>query len=237
MILNDLITDLSRLDLFSTNFIDDTTGILDASYIPRAVSSLNAALRNLYGRFPIQEKEITVQSRDWQSIYPLKPENAYTNKTQAEKYIVDTERYPFTGDILCITQVTNEIGEILPLNDANQYASVFTPDHQTLQLTHVGFNQAFFVTYRVVPVRLEYDASNSAASLAQEFLLPVALETAVRYFVASAFFDPMGGKGDTQKRQEYEALFQQECNNVENQGTLGQSEMDTNVKLMLRNFP
>lgn len=237
MLLSELFKTLSFNELSNLSIGNEGKGSIKPEQYERFIDFTNNALLELYSRFAINTKELILQTYDYKSIYPIKSEFALSNTSSNQiKYIIDTPNDPFIDDIISITGVRNEVGNALPINDPEQWASVFTPQVDTLQLTHVSDSQVFFVEYKAKPTKLIYNPNDLDATLNQEFILPTALYEALRYRVANYFISPMTGQGIQAKTQQLDQLYQDKCNEIEQLGLMGYNEFSTNTKLYRRGF-
>lgn len=236
-----LMRKLSFNELANTALGMDGAGEIAPASYARLIDATNNALLDLHGRFPLNQKELVIRSKTWKSKYPLRINNAMSNDLRPDdvKFIHDTCDKPFTGDLIAVMYVYNEIGEQLPVNDAEQWASVFTPEFDVLQLTHPSDDQAFFVTYQAHHNMLAYNGSDPElvrASLAQRLNVPMALQNALRYKVAAGIFSSMSGQEYSTKSQALEGMFEAACIEVEGKNLLGNKDSATNVKLERRGF-
>lgn len=232
-----LLRKLSFNELASMNLGNEGKGNISTAHYERLIDKTNNALLDLYTRFPLLEKELVLRTYDWKSNYLLTKAHAVSNEDSTElKYILDTPDNKFLGDLIFITGVANEIGESLPINDREQYASVFTPQTNQLQLTHTSDDQAYFVSYQAKHPDLVYNPDDLDFTLVQELEVPVPLETALRHHVASGIFAAMSGQGVTAKSESLMALYETECAKVEEKNLLGVPDLSTNTKLERRGF-
>lgn len=234
MKLSELFKKLSYGELNNLSISGEGSGtILEASQ-PRIVLLINDALKDIFSRFNLNERTTAVKSIDWKSFYPLRTEYAVTDPTPGLKYILDSPYNKFTNDLVKILGVTNEVGAELPMNDAEQWASVFTPKPDTLQLTHPGNDQIFAVTYQALHPEI---LSSGEGFLDQEVRIPPILETALRMKVALPIFSAMSGQEYSVKSQQLEAAYENRLAEIEQKNLISDSVVPTNVKLMRRGFP
>ena len=243
MQLRDVFKKLSYGELSSLSLGSSGEGSVDPSAHGKVIHLINEALMILHTRFILVEKEVMIQSLDWKSTYELHPRHSLMimEDDGVPKYIVDTPAHPFDGRLIKILSVTNEIGQTLPLNDTEQYASVFTPRHDTLQITHPGFSQAFSITYQSAhPLLLEpneYEEGDFEGDvLDQEVTIPPTLEEALLKKVAEKVYSPMSGQDMTNKAAALGVQFETICREIEEKNLLGESNPSTNVKLYRRGF-
>lgn len=234
MKLSELFQKLSYGELSNLSLSGEGSGIIIESAQPRIVLLINDALKDIYSRFNINERTLAIQSLDWKSFYVLRKEFAVQDPTVGLKYIIDSPHDKFTDDLVKILSVTNEVGATLPLNDSEQWASVFTPKHDTLQLTHPGYSQMFAVTYQALHPEIR---ASGEGFLDQEIRIPTILETALRMKVALPIFSSMSGQEYSVKSQQLEAAYESRLVEIKQENLISDSVVPTNVKLMRRGFP
>lgn len=234
MKLSELLKKLSYGELSNLSLSGEGSGTINESAHPRLILLINDALKDIFSRFNLHERTTAIQSLDWKSFYVLRKEFAVMDPTVGLKYIIDTPSNIFTDDLVKILDVTNEVGDPLPLNDAEQWASVFTPKFDTLQLTHPGSSQIFAVTYQALHPEL---ALSGAGYLDQEIRIPSILETALRMKTVLPIFSAMSGQEYSVKSQQLEAAYENRLAEIEQKNLISDSVVPTNVKLMRRGFP
>lgn len=240
MQVKDLFQDLSYGELSSHAVVNDTTGTITSTKIPKMLALTNAALLELHTKFDLRVESLLLQSYDNISTYYLRPEYALSNPTVGRKYILDSNRNPFVGNIIKILGITNERGDPLPMNDAEQWASVFTPMFDTVELTHPGSCQIFEVCYTTTHNQLELirdtEVTDYEATLDQEIYLPPVLHEALRLLVAKKIFSGMSGQDSTSKTQELTATLQSMFMDIQTKNLLLDSVTSTNIKFTRRGF-
>lgn len=237
MKLSALFRSLSFGELSNLSISGEGSGNIIEAGRPKVIEAVNAALKDMFGRVVLLEKELLIRSLDWKSLYYLRKEHAVMDPSTELKYIIDTPKNPFTGDLVKVLHVRNECGDILPLNDAEQWASVFTPHFDSLQLTHPGAGQVFSVGYQALhPVIL--DTMDSAdAVLNQEIRIPPLFEEVLRLKVAYGIFSAMSGQEMSLKAQSLEVAYEGKFIEIDQKNLIGDSGQDTNVKIYQRGFP
>lgn len=234
MKLKELFKQLSYGELSSLSISGEGSGTIVESGHPKVIQAVNDALKDLFARFILLERQTLIKSLDWKSLYYLRKQFAFTDPTPGLKYILDTPHNKFTDDLVKILEVTNEIGNKLPLNDAEQWASVFTPHFDSVQLTHPGYDQVFGVCYQALHPNIE---SEGAGYLDQEIHIPSVFETALRTKVALSIFGGMSGQEYSNKAQQLEMAYETRLAEIEQKNPIVDTGMTTNVKLMQRGFP
>ena len=234
MKLGELFSQLSYNELSSLSIGGEGSGTVNPAAHGRLISLTNDALKDIFTRLPLYERECIVKTLDWKNLYYLRPEHAMLDSTpNVLKYIIDTPVNKFTGDLVKILAVRNEIGEELPMNDADQWASVFTPQYDCVQFNHPGFSQIFDVTYQALHPKL---ATSGEDLLNQDLLIPTSVENLLRVKVAYCIFAGMSGQEQSIKAQALEMQYERLYNQIDERNLLGGSALGTNVKLERRGF-
>lgn len=233
MKLKQLLLELAVGDLSSMSFAK--TGDIDPASHFKVVNAINVALNDIFSRVLLSEKEVLVETLDWKHVYHIRPEHARMNNTPGYlKYIIDTPANRFTGDLVKVMGVSNEVGDPLPMNDAEQWASVFVPAFDTVQFNHPGAKQVFSVHYQALHPKLTVEGHDY---LEQEVRVPPVLIDLVKMKTASTILAPMGGQTETLKAQTLEANYESRHQNLVLKNEIGDTSLTTNVKLMLRGYP
>lgn len=170
---------------------DAAIGEVSPDKYPKLITLVNAGLLDLYTRFPIRTRDLTLQLSDGQNIYPLLAIYAESDPAIETKYILDsTSVYKFTDNILSIDEVYNEIGESVPLNDAHNPDSVFTPSAAELQVPYVSRENMLSVIYRATPDIIGIDVVDPSN---EEVDLPYHFMEAITSFIAWKMYTPIDG--------------------------------------------
>lgn len=202
--------------------------------IPALISYINQALTDLYTKFPIMEKQVTVQQYPQISMYRLTRDFARTNRKSEElhKYILDTPFEPFREDILQITGVYDEVGRPIPLNDINSPRSFFLVSYNTLQIPNANENEATFITYKAKHNYIE----PTTEDLDQEVEVPPCLAEALYAYLGYKCLVSMGSADTVQLAQLYLQRYEQLCSGTNINNTLGNLVVPTNIKAYIQGF-
>lgn len=202
--------------------------------IPALISYINQALTDLYTKFPLMEKQVTVQQYPQISMYRLTRDFARTNRRSEElhKYILDTPFEPFRDDVLQITGVYNEHGMNIPLNDVHNPMSYFLVSYNTLQIPNANENEATFITYKAKHRYIE----PTTEDLEQEVFIPSCLEEAICTYIAYKALVSIGSADTVQLAQLYLQRYDQLCESVKQHNVLNNYVMPTNIKPMIQGF-
>lgn len=235
MKLSELFKNLSYGELSNLALSNDGNGAIVESQHNRLIHIINSALKDMHSRLVLREGELIVRTLDYKNLYYLRKEHAMSDPTPGfEKYILDSPGYEFKGDLAKVLSVSNEVGDLLPMGDAEQWASVFTPQFDCIQFNHPGYGQIFNVIYQAYHPELVLEVDNY---LDQEIYLPTMLEESLRLKVAHLIFSSMSGQENGVKAQTLEAQYEAKYSLIEQGNLVGGTEVGTNVKIYRRGFP
>jgi hypothetical protein len=231
MRLGDLYKDLAYGELVNLSLAEDTPGEINVAARDKILSYVNQGLKDLSTKFVLSEKEIRVRLYDNISDYELSEEHADSNTTpDVPKYIEDSELNPFTGDIIRILTVFDEIGHEFHLNRPDEPASLFTPAYNVIQIPYWHPSDIMAVIYQAGIPRIEtYDAE-------AEVDLPVFMEEPLRAFVGYKTYSNMNGVENSQKAQEFLGNYNSLLSFIKDQDLTGESRYHYNCKLKERGF-
>lgn len=211
----------------------------------KIIENINAALLRLYSRFVLSEKEIIIRMIEGITSYYLRREfsefHCPDEDREAEdldpdqihvfrpRYIMDLLN-PFQEDVIKILQVRDSLGQDLPLNDLENPWSVFTPAPDMLQIPTVITCQAMGVVYQARHPKLELGV------LTGKITLPDTLHEALDHYVAYKVYSSMNGQDNSAKGQEYLAMYEAICTEVESRDLVNASVSTTNSIFAQRGF-
>ena len=215
MTLQDIFNWLKYGELAHLGLYDSVTGEVTEDNKPKIISHIILGLRDLHTKFPLKERELAIQQYDHISMYLLKKEFAVTNTDPTPngdpKYIIDSEDNPFTGDILRIDQVFDELGTEMPINEPASLYSVFTPAYNILQIPRAVGENAAFVTYRADHTKIALDTPDLDLV---EIEIPDTHTQALLFFVASRLFATMNHPEGSPLSSEYQMRYMNEVSQI-----------------------
>ena len=192
MHLSKIFEHLTHNTLSNLSIGHDDIGEVSPDKYPKLITLVNAGLIDLYTRFALRTRDITLQLSDGQNIYPLRSEFAESNLESIEtKYILDnTTVFKFTDDIISIDDVYDEIGNRIPLNDINKDNSVFTPSPSVLQVPYTSRENILAIVYRALPDEISIGVIDPSQ---EEVDLPYHFLEALTSFIAWKMYTPIDG--------------------------------------------
>lgn len=185
----------------------DSGGISEAN-TPKVISHINLALSALYTKFVLSEKELVITIEDGVTEYALEP------------------------TVKAITEVFDQDGNRLDLNNATSPRSVFMPRWDTLQIPAALEVTTVHLAYQVNPTRIETDVvvADTVVDLPDILLEPLLAYVASR--INSSRGSDEGIKEGMVLMNRYEYL----CLELNNANILNSSEQNTNQKLEIRGW-
>lgn len=215
--------ELSQINLTGSDS-ECTAGQLDEVAKRKIISHLNFALIALYTKFPLREKEVTIQLYPHISQYFFDRKFAVTNteSTEEYKYIIDSPFAPFQGDVLRIEDCYDEMGCRIPINNLNEYNSIFTPDYTSIQVPFAGGDFAISLIYRAAPSRIEYGIDENAKVIG----VPVYLYEALLYYITYRVHKTRSSQEAQAEYLRALQLFDAKCAEVETRN-LSQNSVDS----------
>lgn len=176
MLVNTIIDDLrfGELSAHGMFMTDDLSG-KDRS---RLVHHMNVALTELYTRFPLLTRELTLVQIEGRTLYPLRLEHRVEmgNMVDYDHYIMDSDNFPFTGDLVRVLGAYTEDGTELQINDSTAQCVITTPAVDVVELPIVVPMEALFLIYQAKHEEVNLDTV--------EIHLPVNFKPALLAYIA-----------------------------------------------------
>lgn len=160
--------------------------INEATY-PKIVSHINLGLLDLYKRFHLRQGEVKVHQYPGITTYNLRAEHIGVVGTMDDELYLEVDASnAFQDDVLKVTQVFNSIGDELPLNNAVDSLSVFTPSFDVLKTPLYDPLEIISVIYRArypkIVVAAPFDPSTFQLHIPDYIVEPLLFYVASRVF-------------------------------------------------------
>ena len=233
MDLNELYKRLSYGELSNLSIGSEGSGTIIVEKQPIILFLANEALRELSKRFVLRENVLLIEQQEGVINYRLDPiysiQNAEASGVEYP-YIVDSPDAPFNDVVLKILQVYDECGRELPLNDRDNYWSLFTPQNNLLQIPNPQVGSSLSINYQTFlkPIL--------GVDLEETIDIPVVLEKALTSYIAGHVLGNMNTQESNAKSQEHLLRFQAICAEAEEKDLLSISNSDTNKKFEQRGW-
>lgn len=141
-----MLTRLRESNLFDIN----SSTYVKTDYNNTIVGLINEALRHLYVECNPVTKRVLLKVSVPRTIYKLRKEYAKTDSSTSVKYIEDTVHFPFEGNVIKVLKVIDGLGNILPINEYNNLASVQLLECDVLQFTFLNYSESPYSFYEIV---------------------------------------------------------------------------------------
>ena len=233
MILQECLDKLARGKL--SNLAICTGGKVKDEHRQKVIDAINEALNRLHTILPLKEKSLIIEMTESRTEYPLTSEHSLRHETgdiydSYDLYIRDSEFFPFEDDILNIIEVWDDLDRKRPINDPENPLSVFTPEHNTLNVNFTSDVRVLNVIYRARHKLLTLE------NLADKVELPSNLEGALLSYVAYLIHGDMNTQEAVANSQKYHAEYQMIINELQQYGTLNPDKLVLDRKFIGRGW-
>jgi len=218
----------------------DGSGSIVADSHPAIIQYTNEALLRLHSRFNLKFNDVVIQQVGHISTYYLRKKYSATYNASLPvdervpyPYIRDQGGEVFMEDVIKILEVHDDVGCAQPLNDPELQDSLFTPQPDMLQIPFPVNGQPLGIMYQA---RHEVLKDEGEGLLDQEVEIPFFLEGALQNYVGHLVFSHMGSQEQMAKSQEYLALYEGICQEVESKDLVSQTVSTSHNKLERRGF-
>lgn len=232
MLLEDLYQRLSYGELSNLSLSTDGNGSIIESAQPRVVLYANEALVRLYSTFILRTNSLLITPIDHITYYHLKKRFAFSQRSTSNEdfyYIQDLDDEPFAEDVLKVLEVFDAQGQVVPLNDAEQPMSVFTPQALLLQIPTAWNGQVLSLMYQASHPKLT-DVPHSIIHL------PEVLHGAFTAYIAYKLYSHMNTQESTAKAQEHLNMYSSICADVVEKDLVATSILQSNSRFHKRGW-
>lgn len=235
MELDDLYCALSYGELSNLAMSNNGSGEIVEDQKPKIVNFANEALTRLYNRFVLKENELILEMRTGVTNYHLLARYAQQSWDQSTEipypYIRDLDREKFEEDVLRILAVFDNNGIQRPLNDPENWGSLFTPQAQLLQNPTPKLGEYLSVMYQAKhPKLICNDQEHSTIEL------PEVLWGALRSYIAFKITGSMNTQEMVLAADGHKTTFENICQEVEDRDPVMNSYSPTNVRFQKRGW-
>ncbi len=189
---------------------------------PKVNRAIQAALVNLYSRFPLKVKELTLVMKAYVTDYELSSE--YNLATNPDGYL-DGGLLPFADDLLEVLSVTDEVCCELPLNNNMDCSSLFTVTTTCLRVPRPVDGGILFVSYRANHPNILPDSPTNTV-----LELPKNMHTLLLSYVAYRLYSGWTDPASLQKASLLLGSFEQQCMQQESFGLVNSDDRTPNMK-------
>jgi hypothetical protein len=209
MQLTEFLTSLSYGELSNLSLSGEGSGTIVPAKLPKIISYMNDGLLRLYSRFNLREGEVIIQAYNHIQNYHFLEQFAlsrFPGAGEAYAYILDSAGDPFKEDVIKVMSCHNVWGVKMPLNDPNEKYSLFTRQHNTLQIPDASWVDKVSVLYQAAHPKLSAEDIED-----QRVELPLCLQGALSAWVAHKVYSHMNTPEAGAKAGEYLGMFSSIC--------------------------
>jgi hypothetical protein len=229
-VLNDLINnELRNLSIGKPQWSDATFSYTSL------IQCLSLAYLELGKRFTLNKEIVILRPSVGITEYELSYDHADSNViSSADKYIADTTGRPFSGNIVKIDQVFNELGELLNINTTLYGDEISLLDATTLRIKNAMYFPSLELHCRALPQPIELNDSSELDTY--EFKLPTTYLEALLCYAAGRAYSNRGAENATNNESAiFFARFEKACVNIQQLG-LDTKETMVNSRFTARGF-
>lgn len=222
MLVSDVIKNLEYGELSNHGMF--MTGTISEQDKAKLIYNINIGLTELYTRFPLLTRELTIIQKEGKTAYTIDKRHAVSDKASAnyDKYIIDNDANPFLDDLVRILNVYDEEGNEIRVNDATSGCSVFTPAVNILEVPIPIDTNALFVIYQAKHYEL--------TTYTDEIKLPHQFVPALLAYVAYRVYQGGSAQEHINLANMMQQRYELYCTQQREYGTDNSAEHDHNVK-------
>lgn len=239
MLLQEVFDQLASSELNNIYVVDQETKTILPDKYATVIAGVNAALTQLHTRFMLRTGELKIALHPKQTVYPLQ------SRCLIGKDGIPTDTkfmYPsadFRDNLLKIQQVFDDKGQELGLNNHTDYYSVRESSYDTLVVPI-----DFFDKHNVKELRVVYRQNHKMIPTCCDGIepdcygltLPRTHLMALCLYVAARMHVPIGLQDATYSGNSFMALYEQECNRLEQSG-MQMSAIAASEGVLRKGFP
>lgn len=203
-------------------------GSIEEKDYKKVIYFLNTGLLDLYTKYPLLTKELTLVQKSWITQYALRKEHAESDPTEAVKYIKDSVIDPFLGDVIRVEEVVDENGDVLELNSTDYDKVALTSSMDVLEIPNPTEGNALFVTYRAKHPLL--------TDLNSNILLPTHMLQALYAYVCTKAYAGSTSPEHLNKSSEMTNRYATMCSKLEADGMVNAEQQVINIKPEVRGW-
>jgi len=144
----------------------------------KLIYHINIALTELYTRFPLFTRELTLLQLEGKTVYFLHSDHTLQagDKVTYDKYILDTREFPFDDDLIRVLSAYDEGGNERRLNDSTAECTITLPAPDIVEIPMPVTGEALFLIYQANHYKVD--------ALTHEVMLPINFLPALLAYVA-----------------------------------------------------
>lgn len=217
VILRDLFDLLATGELSNIKLSRTTTGSLAEEEYGKIVGHINLGVLELYKRFKLLEKELTLHACPGVTEYYLRPERmASLHNMNTRTYIESFENNEENINIIEVLDIFDDVGNKLHMNDRFATPTIIGASVDILKITKLPAPQVLSVVYQSYPDRIIIDDDFDAEEY--EYDIPPTIIEPLLYYIAARTYKPMGANDSSvnaDKSVNYQQQYELSCQKLE----------------------
>jgi len=231
--LDDLLKSLSLSILNNTSVVTDNKSSIEPDKLDYILEFVNEGLTRLHSRFVLKSNTLYIEMNEGRTTYPLQQKYAYTQYDPMlvqYPYIMDSEAYPFMGDVIKVLNAYDNQGNRRTLNDSQDEHGLFTPRPDTINCIRPRHREIISIIYQAKHPIIRNTEDT------QEIDIPDTLLPALKYWVGYSYYTGLNTQENTGKAAEYLQMYESICKEVEEYDLANGSTSTTNVLFSIRGW-
>lgn len=228
---SEILRRLALGELSTMKMAEAGDGTFSAAGLPIVLIHLNDALKTLYTKFLLSQKELIINTDETITHYYLREEfEASSGSSQPIKYIDASPWDGWDGRIGKVLKVYDAFGRELYMNKVQEPLSVFTPEYDCIQITANHQTEQFFAVIQALHPLVDYDTTPDPDT-DTTITLPPGLEKPLVLLTASKVYGDKNGEQNLTKEALLHQKYESELLEAELRDTPSTSHNFSNSKL------
>ncbi len=202
-----------------------TDGELSQLYVSedKVLAAVNSGLVQLYSRFPLRSKQLTLVMVGGINEYWLNSVHAVSNTSSSMVKYIDDGLEPYQDDLIKVTGVIDEAGCVVSINDYSGCGGVFMSGIDRVFIGCPVEGDVLFLNYLARPQKIVNVESSTYIELPDSYL--DVLSAWVGYRLYSGSSDEQKGS----KANSYLNLYESLCNQKEQFGLVNKDSSTSGI--------
>lgn len=215
--LQEIFDDLAYGEFANMAIGNSSFGSITPDKYPKVVSLINLGLLDLYTRFILKKKELTLYQKENKNIYYIRPEHlGYPLGGDPEIYIDDTAESVPDNDIIKFLRAYDDSGNEIRIDNIKYPNDIFLLEPDVIKMIPADPLKILSIVYQASYPKIIVDQLFNPATY--ELYFPKFLKMALLAHVASRLFVGKTTKtteGETNLGNTFQYRYETECNRIE----------------------
>lgn len=207
----------------------DHTGSIDEGEYSKVVNHINLGLVEIFKRFNLLQREVTIHADPSVSTYSIQPKFAVDyNLVSLMKYLEKPDDYDGYFSVVKLLDIYDTDGTNYPMNDRHCEPAIMAMSHDTIKITGLEAATELCVIYQSWPTKIVVDDDLDPKEF--NVSIPEIVVEALLYYVASRVYKPTGSNDSTanaDKSAGYQQQYELACTKI---GLYGLDTQDNDTR-------